>query len=317
MGKYIVKRLLLLIPTMLIVCLIVFSLMRMIPGSAVDYLASRLVANGQNVDEEAIRGMLGLDKPAIQQFFIWLADAVRLDFGDSYFQYLPVKTLIFQYLPATVELGVMTLLFTVIFSIPLGLFCASRQDTKTDYVIRSLAAVLSAIPVFWLATLVIIYPSLWWGYTTPMTYVSIFDNFAENLQMFLIPSIVAALGRTGMQLRTVRTLTLDVMRQDYIRTAWAKGVDEKVIMSKHALRNVMIPVVTMIGGNVAGILGGNVAMEKIFNIPGLGTLLVSALNNRDYPIVQGCVLIMTLFVMVVNLIVDVAYKWLDPRVTLD
>lgn len=317
MGKYISKRLLLLIPSVLIVCVIVFALLRMVPGDAVTVLTNKLMAAGQEVDEDKVRAMLGLDKPAIQQFFLWLGDILRLDFGDSYFQYVPVMDLIKQNLPATVQLGVMSLIFSMCISIPVGLFCAARQDTVGDYVLRGFSAVLVSLPIFWVATLVLIYPNLWFGYSPPLNYVSPFENFGENMRMFLVPALLSAIGQAGMQIRTVRTMTLEVLRQDYIRTAWSKGVDEKKILFKHAFRNAMIPVVTMIGGNVAMLMGGNVVMEQIFNIPGLGTLMITGLNGRDYPIVQGCVLILAIFVMLINLLVDIAYKWIDPRVTLE
>ena len=316
MGKYIVKRILLLIPTVLIVCIIVFSMLRLIPGDAVDYIAARMMQNGSNVDTDAVRAMLGLDKPAIQQFFIWLWDILHGDFGDSYFQYQPVLKIILHRLPATLELGIVSLILSLLISIPTALYCAAHQDSIADYTVRTIAAIFCAIPVFWIATLILIYPALWWGYSPPVTFVSILEDPVENLRMFIIPGLISAIGQAGMQIRTVRTMTLEVLRQDYIRTGWAKGLKERTILFKHAFRNAMIPVITMIGGNVAALIGGNVVMENIFNIPGVGSLLVNSLNIRDYPLVQGCVLILSFFVMIINLIVDIAYKWIDPRVEL-
>ena len=150
-----------------------------------------------------------------------------------------------------------------------------------------------------------------------MTYVSFFQDQVENMRMFLVPALLGALTQAGMQLRTVRTMTLEVMRQDYIRTCWAKGVGEKRTLFVHALRNSMIPIITMIGGAVAGMIGGSVILETMFNMPGIGAQVVSALDSRDYPLVQGCVLVFSIFVMIVNLLVDLAYKWIDPRVELD
>lgn len=317
MGKYIVRRILLLIPTVLIVCVIVFALMRMVPGDAVDVVVNKLTAQGQVVDEAKVEAMLGLDKPAVQQFFIWVKDILRGNLGDSYFQYVPVSDLIKQKLPATIELGVMSLIFSMLISIPTGLFCAARQDNISDYSIRGCSTILVSLPIFWVATLILIYPSLWWGYSPPMTYVSIFENFSTNMKMFLIPALLSAIGQAGMQIRMVRTMTLEVMRQDYVRTAWSKGVGERTVLFVHAFRNALIPVITMLGGNIAMLLGGNVIIENIFNIPGVGSLLVNALNTRDYPIVQGCVLILAIFVMIINLLVDVCYRWIDPRVTLE
>ncbi|MCI8537386.1 MAG: ABC transporter permease [Oscillospiraceae bacterium] len=317
MGKYIVKRVLLLIPTIFIICAIVFGLMRMVPGDAVDIIVNRMTQSGQTVDEAAIRARLGLDVPAVQQFFNWMGNVFRGDLGDSFFQYDSVWNIIKRQLPISLELGLITLILANLISIPLGLFCAARQDSIPDYAIRIIAVVLMAIPMFWLATLVLFYPAQWWGYAPPVVYVSFFQDPIANLQMFLVPAIMGALAQAGMQLRTVRTVVLDTMRQDYIRTAYAKGVKQRVILFKHAFRNAMIPVITIIGGSIAALVGGNVILENIFNIPGIGQQLVTALGQRDFPMVQGCVLIMSIFVMIVNLVIDVAYKWIDPRVTLD
>ncbi len=317
MGKYFVKRVLLLIPTILLVCVIVFVLMRMIPMDAVATLQQKLSANGNYVDEEYVRQLLGLDKPAVQQFFIWIGDVLRGDLGDSYFDHTTVNSILANKLPVTLELGILSLVITNLISIPLGLFCAARQDSISDYTIRVISTILIALPVFWIATLVLIYPNLWWGWAPTVTYVPIWEDPIQNLSMFLLPALLSAIGQAGIQMRTIRTMTLEVMRQDYIRTAWAKGVPERRVLFKYAFRNSMIPIITMIGGSVAMMIGGNVVMENIFNIPGLGQAMVAALNSRDYPIVQGCVLVLSLFVMCINLIVDLAYKWIDPRVTLD
>ena len=317
MGKYFVKRVLLLIPTILLVCVIVFVLMRMIPMDAVATLQQKLSANGNYVDEEYVRQLLGLDKPAVQQFFIWIGDVLRGDLGDSYFDHTTVNSILANKLPVTLELGILSLVITNLISIPLGLFCAARQDSISDYTIRVISTILIALPVFWIATLVLIYPNLWWGWAPTVTYVPIWEDPIQNLSMFLLPALLSAIGQAGIQMRTIRTMTLEVMRQDYIRTAWAKGVPERRVLFKYAFRNSMIPIITMIGGSVAMMIGGNVVMENIFNIPGLGQVMVAALNSRDYPIVQGCVLVLSLFVMCINLIVDLAYKWIDPRVTLD
>lgn len=317
MGKYILKRVLLLIPTILIVCIIVFAIMRMIPGDAVDAICLRLSKAGIVVDPQVISAQLGMDKPAIQQFFIWIGDLLHGNLGDSFFQNESVWKAISRQLPVSLELGVLTLILTNIISIPLGLFCAARQDTLGDKGIRAIAVILMSMPVFWIATIVLVYPSLKWGYSPPMMYVSFFEDPISNMQMFFVPALLGAFTISGMELRTVRTVTLETMRQDYIRTAWAKGVKESTILFKHAFRNAMIPVITVIGGTVAGLIGGSVILENIFNIPGIGQQTVTALGNRDYPLVQGCVLVFSVFVMIVNLIVDIAYKWIDPRITLD
>lgn len=317
MGKYIVKRVALLIPTILIVCAIVFILMRMVPGDAVDIIVNRMTQSGQSVDAEAVRARLGLDVPAVQQFFNWLGQVLRLDLGNSFFLNDSVANIIGRQLPISLELGVLTLVLSNLISIPLGLYCAARQDAFSDYLIRVVSVVLMAVPLFWLATLVLFYPSKWWGYAPPVQFVSFFQDPLTNLQMFVVPAVLGALGQAGMQLRIVRTMVLDTLRQDYIRTAYSKGVKQKRVLFHHAFRNAMIPVITIIGGSVAALVGGNVILESIFNIPGIGNSLVTALGQRDFPMVQGCVLIMSVFVMVVNLVIDITYKWIDPRVTFD
>lgn len=317
MGKYFLRRLLLLIPTIIIVCVIVFVLMRLVPGSAVDIMVYRLNSAGIAVDAEAVEAMLGMDKPAVQQFFIWIWDLLHGDMGDSLFQYESVWNCIARQLPVSLELGIITLILTNFISIPLGLYCAARQDSISDYTLRIISVVLMSIPTFWVASLVLVWPAVWWGYAPPATYTSIFENFGQNMRMFLVPALVGAIMQAGMQLRMVRTSVLDVMRQDYIRTAWSKGVKEWTILFRHAFRNSMIPIITMIGGSVGGLIGGSVIMETLFNIPGIGNQLVTALNQRDYPVVQGCVLIFSLFVMFINILVDMAYKWIDPRVELE
>lgn len=317
MGKYIIKRVLLLIPTLLIVTIVTFALMRLMPGSAVDLILNKYQAMGFTVDRQDVVVQLGMDKPAIQQYFIWLGDLLRGDMGDSLFQNQSVVSLIAEKLPITLELALFTMIIINVISIPAGVITAARQDSLGDYIVRIISIILMAMPLFWIGTLVLIYPAKWWGYAPTITYVSIFKNFAENMKMFLVPSILGALVQVGMQMRMVRTSVLDVMRQDYVRTAWSKGITEHDVLYGHALRNSLIPVITIIGGSVAGLVGGSVILENLFNIPGLGSCMVTALNNYDYPLVQGCVVVLAAIVMIVNLVVDVAYKWCDPRVTLD
>ena len=317
MGKYIVKRILLLIPALFLVCTIVFALMRLIPGDAVDAIVQKMVNAGQSVDRDAVETMLGLDKPPVEQFILWLKDVFRGDLGDSLFQYEPVLDIIARQLPVTLELGIMTLVLSNLISIPLGLFCASRQNSASDYVIRAVGVVLMAVPVFWIATIVLVYPAAKWGYSPPMNYVSFFTDPLENLRMFLVPALLGAMTAAGNQLRMVRTMNLEVLRMDYVRTAWAKGARERIVLLRHVFHNAMIPVVTAIGGAAGGMIGGSVILENLFNIPGIGQQMVTALNNRDYPVIQGCVLIFSVIVMLINLLVDVSYKWIDPRVDLD
>jgi len=318
MGRYIRKRLLLLIPTIILVCVIVFLLLRMLPGSAVDALTYKIQSSGTyNVNRADVEAMLGMNRPAVVQFFVWFWHAIQGDLGTCFFQSETVLAAIGRQLPPSLELGILTLILTNVLSIPLGLYCAARQDTISDYSIRVLSLILMSLPMFWLATLMLIYPAIWWNYSPPAQYVSFFVNPLQNLSMFIIPAFLGAIAQTGMQLRTVRTVLLDTMRLDYVRTAWAKGAGERSIMFRHAFRNSMIPVVTIIGGSVGMLIGGSVILETIFNIPGIGRQVITAIGSRDYPLVQGCVLVFSLFTMLINLIVDISYKWIDPRVSLD
>ena len=318
MGKYILKRILLLIPTTFVVCLIVFAMLRCIPGSAVDAMLYKYQSMGNtSATREDIEVMMGMDKPAVQQFFIWLGDAVRGDLGDSLFQNESVGHCILRQIGPSIELGIITLILQFLISIPVGVLCAAKQDSVADYVIRVFSLIMMSMPVFWLATIVLVYPAKLWGWAPTTEYYSFFTNPLKNLSIMIIPAILGAITTAGMQLRYVRTVTLDTMRMDYVRTARAKGVNGTKILFKHSLRNAMIPVITLIGGAVSMLVGGSVIMENLFSIPGIGNQVVVALSNRDYPIVQGCVLVFSIFTMVVNMIVDISYKWLDPRVKLD
>lgn len=317
MAKYTIKRILLLIPTLLVVCIIVFALLRLVPGSALDQIMYKYSTAGIELDREEVAAKLGMDKPAVQQFFIWLGSLLKGDMGDSLFQSEGVWAIISRQLPVTLELGILTLILTNLISIPLGLFCAARQDAISDQIIRVVSVILMSLPVFWIGTLVLIYPAKWWGFAPATKYVPFLRNPIQNLSMFIIPALLGAMTQAGAQIRMVRTMTLEVMRQDYIRTAWAKGVGERRILFRHAFRNSLIPIITIIGSSVAGLVGGSVILENMFSLPGIGAQMVTALSNRDYPLVQGCVLVFSIFVMVVNLIVDLTYKVIDPRVEIE
>lgn len=318
MGKYLVKRLLLLIPTVLIVCFLVFVMMRNLPGSAVDALMYKMQSAGDTTATvESVEAMLGLDQPLFKQFFLWLWDACRGDLGDCFFRTESVGEVIGRQLVPSLELGFLTLVISNLISIPLGVFCAAHQDSISDHGVRIISLLLMSIPVFWIATIVLIYPALWWRWSPPTEYVRFFEAPLQNLKMFIVPALLGALTNCGMQLRYVRTVTLDTMRSDYVRTARSKGVKERRVLYRHALRNAMLPVITLVGGSLGALVGGSIILESLYSIPGIGALVVTSLANRDYPLVQGCVLVFSLIVMIINVIVDVLYKKFDPRVTLE
>ena len=316
MGNYVLKRVLLIIPTMILVSIIVFLLQRFIPGSAVDVIEAQLIAVGQvDVDRAAIIHQLGLDVPIIQQYFNWIGGIVlHGDFGTSMLQNKPVMELISSRMPATLELGIMSVIFANLFGIPVGVYTAARQGRFADNFFRPLSILLISIPSFWLATMVMIYPVRWWGWAPSMELIPFSQDPWGNFVQFAIPALINGAVMSGVTMRMGRTQMLDVMRQDYVRTAWAKGLDERTVIVRHSIKNAFIPVITVIGGQLANVIGGTVIMENIFNIPGMGQLALTALNGRDYPVVSAIVLLVSLVVLVCHLLVDISYSWLDPRV---
>lgn len=316
MTNYIIKRVLLLIPTTFIVSIIVFFLIRYVPGSAVDVIAAYLSQGGTiQIDRAAITHSLGLDVPAYVQYVRWMGNIVlHGDFGNSIIQGRPVFQMVWERMPVTFELGLLALIISTVIGLPLGVYSAVRQDTWGDYVGRTVAILLISIPSFWLATLIMIYPAIWWGWSPSVVLIPFTKDPIGNIGMFLIPAAILGTATAGGLMRMQRTMMLEVMRQDYIRTAWSKGLTERVVIMRHALKNAFIPVITILGGGVGMLIGGAVIIENIFCLPGMGQLALQALNQRDYPLVTAITLITAVFVMVCNLLVDITYTWLDPRI---
>jgi peptide/nickel transport system permease protein len=314
--NYIIRRTLLLIPILFIVSVIVFLLVRWVPGSAIDVITATMGQSGiTQVDRAAIAHALGLDVPIHVQYVRWIGGIIlRGDFGDSITQSRPVLGMILERLPVTLELGLLSLGISTVIGLLIGTFSAVRQDSIADYSGRTIAILLMAIPSFWLATLVMIYPSIWWGWAPPMRLVPLKADPLGHLGMFLLPATILGTATAGGLMRMQRTMMLEVMRQDYIRTAWAKGLSERKVIMRHAVKNALIPVVTLLGGGVSMLLGGAVIIENIFCLPGMGQLALQALDQRDYPLVSAITLITAAFVMVCNLVVDISYSWLDPRI---
>ena len=326
MRSYIIRRLLLMIPTMFIVTFIIFFMIRMIPGDAIDGIvarAGRTVLPDQ-VDREHYERLLGLDVSAPVQYGRWMGFIPQADgefsglfqgnFGDAFFQPYTVMELVGQKWAVTFELGVFALIIAQLIALPIGIFSALRQDTWGDYVGRSFAILLIAVPSFWVATLVIVMPSIWWGYMIPIMHVPFLEDPIRNLRMFVVPAILLGMSMSGVTMRMTRTMMLEVLRQDYIRTAWAKGLQEKTVVLRHAIKNALIPVVTLVGLQLPLVVGGAVIMENLFNLPGLGRLLVDALTERDYPVVSGVNLFFACIVLLNNLFIDLIYAYLDPRI---
>jgi peptide/nickel transport system permease protein len=314
--NYIIKRLLLLIPTIFIVSVIVFLLVRFVPGNAVDVIAARVSQGGvHTVDRAAIAHSLGLDVPAYVQYVRWIGDIVlHGDFGNSVIQGTPVLQMVLAKMPVTLELALLAIIISTLIGVSIGVYSAIRQDTWGDYTGRTTAILLIAVPSFWLATLIMIYPAIWWRWSPPMELIPFTKDPSGNIGMFLIPAAILGTATAGGLMRMQRTMMLEVMRQDYIRTAWSKGLTERGVVMRHAIKNALIPVITILGSQVVILIGGAVIIENIFCLPGMGQLALQALNQRDYPLVSAITMITAGFVMVINLIVDITYTWLNPRI---
>ena len=313
MQAYIIRRLLALVPTLLFASLIVFVSMRMIPGDVIDLMmAQNDISTAQ--DREAIEAALGLDQPMMRQYFRWLGDALQGDLGRSLWNNTRVSQQLIERLPVTFELGFLALLVALSMALPIGVYSAMRQDTLGDYVTRSFSLVMLAIPNFWLGTLVMVFPSVWWRWSPELEYTPFLEGPFKNLGQMLVPAIVLGLSLSAVTMRMTRTMMLEVLRQDYIRTARAKGIGEGLLVLRHALRNGLIPIVTLVGLQAPLLIGGAVIMEQIFVIPGMGSMLLDAVSQRDYPVVSGVFLVVGIGVLLINLVVDLSYGWLDPKV---
>ena len=318
MRAYLIRRLLLIIPTLFILSILVFLSVRFIPGDVIDVMQGRMQEMGvvgTGVDREALEQMLGLDVPAYVQYGRWIGNIFRHgSLGESLMGDWSVEEKIVGRLPVTLELGLMSIVIGLVIALPVGIYSAVRQDTAVDYVGRSVAILGLATPNFWLAIMVMVYPVIWWRWSPPMRLITFSEDPLGNLGMFLIPSVILGTALAAATMRMTRTMMLEVLRQDYVRTAWSKGLKERVVVVRHAVKNAFIPIVTTIGLQVPILVGGAVIIENIFNLPGLGRLLLAALNDRDYPVVSGINLFFATAVMAINLLIDLIYAFLDPRV---
>jgi peptide/nickel transport system permease protein len=309
--KYVLRRLLVAIPSLLIASVIVFSLPRMIPGDVVQLMLEEK-AYGKDLDE--LRAKLGLNRPIYIQYFEWLSQIVRGNLGESLWTKRPVIEELLRRLPVSLELGILALVFAILIALPIGIIAAVRQDSIADYVSRSLAILGLSVPGFWIATLVVLLPAIWWGWSPPIQFTEFSVNPWAHLAQFVIPAFILGIASAAAIMRLTRAMLLEVLRQDYVRTAWAKGVREGAVVLKHSLKNALIPVVTVLGIQVSQILGGTVIFESIFGLPGMGRFLFDAINQRDYPVIQGVNLLIVSVVVSMNLLVDAVYAYLDPRI---
>lgn len=316
MRQYIIKRVLLTIPTLILVSVLIFGLMRVVPGDYALIVAAG--AEGSTSDPsiyEQLRQKLGLDRPLWEQYADWIWRMVRYaDMGASFRTSRPVLDDIVSSFAVTVELAIGATIVSLLIALPTGIISAIRQDTPADYISRFVGIVGLSAPGFWVGTILLVFPAFLWGYLPTLGYVSPFEHLGKNLEQFVSPSLALGAAFAARVMRMTRSQMLEVLRQDYIRTAWAKGLRERAVLMRHALKNAMIPIVTIVGVDFGALLGRTVVIEAVFVLPGLGSSTLKAINLRDYPQVQGNILFIAVMFVVVNLAVDLAYARIDPRI---
>ncbi len=313
MGGYILKRLVLAIPVLIGITVVVFLLVRLIPGDVIDLMLGTEGSLRPEVRDQ-LRQTLGLDRPLYVQYFTWLGDIIRGDLGVSLRTGQPIVENLAGKLPITLELAVLSVLLSLVLAIPLGIISALRRNSFLDFIVRMVGTIGLSLPSFWLATMLILIASVYFRWGAPLIYASPFDDLSKNLQQMLLPSLALAAGLMAVVMRMTRSSMLEVLSQEYIRTARAKGLREQLIIYRHALRNALMPVLTVVGVQTGHLLGGAVIIEQIFGLPGLGWFLLNGIYQRDYPVVQAGVLIIAVIFVLTNLIVDLMYAFIDPRI---
>ena len=315
MSRYIVTRFLLMIPTLLAVAVLIFLLVRVVPGDIVEL---RLVSGGTYVTLDVIaaeRARLGLDKPIWGQFVDWMVGLVRLDFGTSMWSGDKISHEIAIRLQLSLELAILATIIATVLAIPLGTLAAVRRGTWIDQAVQLFSVAGLAVPSFWLGILMILFLLAYFHWLPPLTFTPLWQNPAANLAQLIWPALAVGYRYSAVATRMTRSAMLEVLREDYIRTAWSKGLDKPVILWRHALRNALLPVTTVIGLEFAFLIGGLVVTEQVFNLNGIGKLIVDAISHRDYTLIQGLMLLVAAGYILANFIVDILYAWLDPRIS--
>lgn len=312
MTQYIMRRIVLLIPTYLMVLTMVFLLLRVTPGDAVDMLFTETVADP--ADKARIRAELGLDRPIYIQYVWWLGQLAQGDFGVSLHRNQRVSELLAEAIPVSFRLGVMSLIIAWCIAIPVGVLAAVKADSGLDQFARGFAVLMLAVPNFWIAIMVLTIPAFLIGWSPNVMYTPFTVDPMSNVTFFIVPALLLGTGATGTLLRLTRAMMLEVLRSDFIRTARAKGLNEGTVIIRHGLKNALIPVVTILGGQLANVIGGSTIIENVFAVPGMGRLLFTAIQGKDVQVVQTIIVIFAAFIMIMNLLVDISYAWLDPRV---
>jgi peptide/nickel transport system permease protein len=313
--RYIVQRLVGIVPTILLLLLLVVVMVRLIPGNVVDIMLTEQ-SGARGVDRQAIEQRLGIDAPLPVQYLRYAGGVLQGDLGRSLWSQQPVTQMVLQRLPITLEIAVLAMLISISVALTFGVLAATRQDTLLDYGPRSAAILGLSVPDFVVGTALLVLPTLWFGITPPLIWNSFGEDPIAHLKQIAIPVLVVGLRLSASVMRLTRTMMLEVLRQDYTRTAWAKGLTERAVVVRHGLKNALIPVVTLLGIELAVLISGIVIMESIFAIPGVGRLLIESIAARDYPVIQGITVVVGTLVIFVNLGIDLSYAYLDPRVRL-
>lgn len=313
MGRYLAQRLLLAVPTLIGASFLVFIFVRILPGGAASVICGTQCTND---DVIRINQALGLDAPIHTQYVRWMGDLLRGEFGSSLLSGLSIREQLKEKIPITFELGAIAMATALLIALPVGILSAVRQDSMLDYAARVLAVGLLAIPSFWLAILLIALGARYGFWTPPLNYVGFFTDPAENLRIIIIPGLLLGAALSGTLMRLTRAQMLEVLRQDYVRTAQAKGLEGRVVVLRHALRNALLPLITIVGAQVPVLVGGSVILETVFSIPGMGRYIVDGITRSDLPVIQAVNLVVASVVILSNIVVDAAYTVVDPRVRL-
>jgi peptide/nickel transport system permease protein len=313
MNRYILRRLVLLIPTLFGMSLLIFVMLRLLPGDIVDALVG-LDPTITDEAKEELRRSFGLTAPWPVQYFNWISDILRGDLGTSFRSREPIADQLLRALPITLQLAVLAIIMSVVVAIPLGILSALRQNSQVDFWARITGLIGLSIPSFWLATLLLLFTSLVFRWVPPVIWVSPLKDPIGNLQQMFMPALALAVQLMAVEMRMVRASMLEVLRQDYIRTARAKGIRNQEVIYRHALKNAFIPVITIIGIQMGALMGGSIIIEQIFGLPGVGWYMLQGIFNRDYPVVQVAALFLAGIFVLINLLVDITYAFIDPRI---
>jgi peptide/nickel transport system permease protein len=311
MRQYLVRRVALGLVALVGLSLVASGLIRVVPG---DYLMAQLAESGNVPDLAAARAQLGLDRPFAAQYAAWLAGVLRGDLGISFWSKRPVMDDLLAALPVSVQLAVMAMLLSMLLALPFGALGAARRGGLVDHVGRVLSFGGLSVPHFWIATLVLLYGSIWFRWVPPLGYISPRASLAQNLEQFVVPAAILGVHLSARSLRLIRSSLLEALQEDYVRTAWAKGLRGGRVLWGHAFRNALIPILTLFGGQFTFLLSGSVIIEDIFSLSGIGRYVVESITHRDYPAVQGAILLTGVVVVAINLLVDLSYAWIDPRI---